>query len=235
MTDFSICVPTRNRPNSIKRLVKSIIDTTANLDRIEILFRIDEDDVLSPEAIDSLSNQVTIKTFVGPKKCLSDLWDDMWPHVSSPRLHMMGDDVIYRTYGWDNAILAIMPNPTEYPLFVYGNDLNQGKNIATLPIVSAKWAEILGYFVPLGYSKDYCDTHLHEIAQKVEEKGFHVMTYLNNIIFEHLHPTINKAPVDSTYSDRWAMPCGSIAFGAKAGEREIGVEQIISFLKNVAK
>lgn len=220
MKEFSIITPTRDRPNQIERLVRSIEKTTNNHDNIEIVFRIDFDDKKSLKSVQSLNSSIHINYFVGERAPLSDLWEDCKDISDGLRLMMCADDVIFRTKEWDNIIISKTPDPDKKPYFIWGNDMHHKHRLATLPIVSKKWVELCGYFVPRGYGRDWCDTHLHDIAKKLKSNGMNVMQYFDNVVFEHLHPLFGKAPYDETYVYRLQLHGDDILFQERSKERE---------------
>lgn len=213
---FSICVPTRGRINNVNRLTKSIYDKATKPNTIEIIYRVDDDDRASQEAIPKLIAEnvrrkfAPIKMVIGKRtKYLSDLWEDCYPLTSGQRIMMCADDVIFRTQSWDDKIFLKTPDAHQKLYFIWGNDLNQCRGLATLPMMSRPWVENVGYFVPRGYACDWCDTHLHDIANKLANCGTNVRCYFRDVIFEHMHPTIGKAKWDPTYHHRRSMGSSS--------------------------
>lgn len=228
---FSICVPTRCRPNNIKRLAQSIYSTASVPNGIEIIYRVDSDDKESQDVISASTHHY--KMIVGDRlKHLSDLWDECYPHATSNRIMMCADDVIFRTGKWDNTIVDKTPNAKEKLYFIYGNDLNQCRGLATLPILSRAWIENVGYFVPKGYTCDWCDTHLHDMANKLAGYGADVRVYFKDVIFEHMHPTIAKAQWDDTYHHRRSQGSSSGKYGALDGDRRKIMKKLMSMIES---
>ncbi len=145
---------------------------------------------------------------------------------------MCADDVVFRTRGWDDKVSAVMTNPKSTLHFVWGNDLNQGENIATLPFMSRCLIESMGYFVPRGYIHDYCDTHLHHIAQHLKHLGINIMKYLNNVVFEHMHPTVNKAKWDKTYKYRQNLGPADNHYSSLSGHRKQMAKKLYDLIDN---
>lgn len=231
---FSICVPTRGRPKSIKRLIESIELTSKEPDKIQVIFRIDEDDKESREIIESIESKLASIDIITGKRCdLSDMWEDCYPTANANRIMMCADDVVFRTKGWDTKIRGKTPNAKGVPYFVWGNDKIQGSLLATLPIVSRKWVELVGYFVPRGYARDWCDTHIYDIAKRAQKHGAgKVMIYFNDIVFEHLHPSVGKSKYDSTYSYRLKQKCPKNKYNNRAVNREKIAKKIAVWVKN---
>lgn len=229
MYNFTICVPTRERPKSINRLIKCIRDTAKYPDKIQIIFRIDKDDKVSKATIDAIKSPFKIDCIIGDRGNLSDMWEDCWETAKADLIMMCADDVIFRTKNWDDTILQKAVNPKDTPYFIWGNDKIQGAGLATLPIMSRKWVELVGYFVPRGYAVDYCDTHLDQIARLAKKGGVDVMTYFNDIVFEHMHPNNGKAPNDKVYQWRRNKQLPVSQFKTRLEERQKAAQRIINW------
>jgi len=206
--EISIALPTRERPNNITRLIKSIEETAKYPKEIQVILRIDEGD--EPTKNNVLKNQ---KRFSGrfdylekpQNELLSDMWQECFPLTKGPRLMMCADDVVFRTPEWDKIIIEAMPDPKNIFRFVWCNDGIQGYNMPTLPFMSIAWVKHIGYFVPRGYYCDYCDMHLLRIVDLLKKRGHKVGRYLKNVFIEHMHPQVNKAKWDQNYKRRRKM------------------------------
>lgn len=232
---FSICVPTRGRPENVKRLIDSIYSTASKPSTVEIIFRTDNDDKGARRTKSAITenikklkeeNRVHIKMAVGERlQYLSDLWEDCYSHAISDRIMMCADDVIFRTQGWDNTIANGTPNADKNIYFIWGNDLNQRRGLATLPMMSRLWIETVGYFVPKGYACDWCDTHIHDIANRLANLGSDIRCYFGDVVFEHMHPSVGKAKWDDTYGFRRSKVEQS-QYYKRTGERQTIAQKI---------
>ena len=207
----------------IHRLLQSIRSTAKNPNGIEIILRIDSDD-LKTIAFTKRYDKHPLKIKIKDRsKFISDLWEDAYKLTSADRIMVCADDVIFRTDNWDEIIAKASPKPDKNVYFMYGNDLLQGKGLATLPILSRSWVKLAGYFMPRGYKVDWCDTHLHDIARRLAKiEGIdpkaHIK-YFSEIIFEHMHPNLGKAPWDKTYAFRRKMGTEQAQYDKRANER----------------
>jgi glycosyltransferase involved in cell wall biosynthesis len=214
--NFSICVPTRGRPGNVERLTNSIMNTASKPDEVEMIFRIDDDDELT--IAEKLSEHCVI-IIEKQSEMLSDLWEECYPHTTSDRIMMCADDVVFKTKGWDNTIVIKTPKAGEHLYFIWGNDLNQRRGLATLPMMSRLWIDSVGYFVPRGYRCDWCDTHIHDLANKLAGLGVDVRCYFKDVVFEHMHPSVGKAKWDDTYTYRRKMKSEASQFTNRNQER----------------
>ena len=112
------------------------------------------------------------------------VWDDdvIIGHV--------GDDHRFRTPGWDKAITAALAQPG----FAYGNDLHQGPSLPTAVFVSAVIPRTLGWF-----ALPVCAHMRIDRAWKRMGEELGRITYLPDVVIEHLHPDAGKAPDDPGY------------------------------------
>jgi len=192
---ISILIPTRKRPENLKRVVESIRTTAPNKEsrRVEICCYIDSDDYSTMERASSLG----IHFKVGPRIIMSEMWNELITTASGQILMLCSDDVVFRTPGWDVMVEKEFAECPDKILMAYGDDLcGNGKEFATLPFVSRKWVETVGYFTPPGFSGDYADTWLNDVAKMIgRSKPLPFVT-------EHMHVVWGKAPMDATYQEK---------------------------------
>jgi len=104
----------------------------------------------------------------------------------------MGDDHRFRTpfeKGIEQANSVV----------VYGNDLLQRQNLPTQVWVKADFLKAIGYFCPPNFKHLYLDNTWLEWGRRLG------ITYLENVIVEHLHPASGKVANDENY-DRVNSP-----------------------------
>lgn len=188
---ISLLVPTRDRPENIKRLYKSLQDTTADMDNIELLIYTDDDD----KSYDDLG--LPIRHFKGPSQVLSNCWNALVPHAKGDILMHCGDDLIFRTMAWDEKVRAEFKKYPDHIVFVYGNDgSGHDGTFGTHGFIHKRWVETVGYFVPPYFSSDYNDTWLNDVAEMIDRHN-HI-----DILTEHMHYIFGKGPFDKTHQER---------------------------------
>jgi hypothetical protein len=105
----------------------------------------------------------------------------------------MGDDHRPRTVGWDQRFCECLSGGTG---IVYGNDLLQSEAMATAVAMTSNIVTALGYMAP---------TEMKHLCVDVVWKDWGVaidrLTYLPDVVLEHLHPANGKAPMDAGYVD----------------------------------
>lgn len=187
---ISILLPSRNRPENIERLWNSVKDTVDNLDDIELVIAVDEDD---PQ----LEAYKKWNPIIMPRTVLSIYWNKCYEAAQGPIFMHCGDDIIFRTQGWDTAVKQAFAQYPDNVVFVHGDDGGgNGQNFGTHGFIHRDWAEKVGYFVPPHYASDYNDTHLNEVANEIGRRHY------VDILTEHMHPAFGKGPLDITHQER---------------------------------
>lgn len=191
---ISVLCPTRQRPDSVKRLLDSIAMTAATT-KVEVVFRTDDDSPLDM----NLAQSSRITEVRGPRITLSQMWNEAYAASRGEIVMQCGDDIVFRTHGWDERVRQEFAAVPDHIALVYGNDLLQGANLATHGFVHHTWVDTLGYFTPPYFSCDYGDAWLHDIAARVGR-----LRYMPDVVTEHMHPNVGKAAWDQNHLDRVA-------------------------------
>lgn len=213
---ISILLPSRQRPENVRRMVKSALKTAKNPDDIEIIVRLDEDDPTAKELMNNPPKNAQL--FTGPRVVLSEMWNECYERSNGDILMHAGDDIVFRTDGWDVAVIQTFEQYPDHIVFVFGNDDSpHNGNFGTHGFIHRKWAETVGYFVPPYFSSDFNDTWLNDVAKAIGRHQ-HIQ-----ILTEHMHPDFGKGELDQTHKDRIVRHkrdnVASI-YESKAGERE---------------
>ena len=200
MSRIAILLPTRNRPEVLKRFWKSIVDTSDEISLISLYLYIDDDDTVSvPVAKELQSKFDNIFYYVEPRIVHSDMSNALFHKTQGEDIIFLGgDDLIMKTKGWDTLVKNKFDTIEDKIDILYGKDGGESQHpveFATHPIVHRKWGEILGYVNPPYFSCDYADTWSNDLADAVGRK------FMLPIFHEHMHFTMGKAPFDSTYQE----------------------------------
>ncbi len=103
----------------------------------------------------------------------------------------VGDDHVFRTRGWD-AIFADALDAQ--PGVIYGNDLNVRQLVPTAAFMSSIIPRTLGWMALPTTEHLYIDTTWKIIGEQLG-----ALTYRDDIVIEHMHPTVGKAEWDESY------------------------------------
>lgn len=189
---ISVLLPSRGRPHNVQRLYNSLKSTT--IGKWEMVVRLDTDD----PSRDEYPNHPEIMYVLGVRITLSQYWNECAEKASGDILMQCGDDIIFRTPGWDIPVKNEFEKYPDRIVLVFGDDgdPNKGKNFGTHPFVHRNWVNTLGYFVPPYFSSDFTDTWLNDLADRIGRK------VQVPILTEHMHPAFKKAELDQTYNER---------------------------------
>lgn len=217
---ISLICPTRHRPESLRRLWVSAMETADEPSSVEIVAVVDTDDrsydgLLLPR----LRYERVLRT---PFR--SNYWNLGLAKSSGPIYGLMGDDIAFRTQGWDTRIEFAFP--ADGIALVHGRDGNF-RDFGTHPFVREEWVNALGGFTPPYFAGDYADTWLHEVA---EMAGRRVAV---DILTEHLHPSFGKAAWDEVHAERLAAieaQNPKALFDSLLPEREAEAARLLAWL-----
>ncbi len=187
---FSFVLPTRSRPDSLRRLFDSFKATTTNLQSIEVVLVVAEDD---QESLGFTYEDVPIKRLiVKPGLNMGALNMAAYHESSGQYIMILNDDVTIKTRGWDEKILSYFKSFPDGILLVHVNDLIFKEKLCTFPFVSRVFCNIAGGICPSGYYRHRIDDHIYNIFNLLGVLGRKRILYLPNVIFEHHHYAISK-------------------------------------------
>lgn len=194
---ISICCPTRNRPEQVRRMLNSINATVAGA--VEVVFYTDEDDSQSAFFGAEYGN-VTIKHIIGARQTLSNCWNECAKSASATGdiLMFAGDDITFNTKGWDKMVINTFESHPDKFIFVHGDDGHWGSKFGTHGFLHRKWVDTVGYLLPPYFVSDFGDTWINDMANML---GRGRRVYLN-FVTEHHHPAWGKAEIDQTHKER---------------------------------
>jgi hypothetical protein len=196
--DLLVIIPTRGRPLAIPEIMQAWDDTGATAD---VLFCVDKDD---PEL---LAYKAHAKTYADDARFRMVVWarkrlcgtlnQAALKNADSYRfLAFMGDDHRPRPADrpWDERFRECLSGGG--PGLVYGNDLLQGEEMATAVAMTSDIVTTLGYFAPPVL------THLClDLVWLDWGRGLNRITYLPDVVIEHMHPAAQKAAMDAGYEE----------------------------------
>ena len=179
---FSFLTPTRKRPDLVARLFQSIVDTTAHLDRLEVILAVDGDDGASLAIEDDRLN--VKKVILNERVTMGRLNNACFEAASGRYVMIMNDDVILRTKGWDDVVAEVYRNWSDDIGLVHVNDLLFEEKLCTFPILSRKACLAVG-LCPEEYRRYKIDDHIYDIYNMLAHVGHRRIVYLPDVVFEH--------------------------------------------------
>lgn len=181
-------VPSRGRPDRAKAMSETYFSTMRLLDT-GLLFLVDPDDPALPDYKRNV-NHFVLPERLGYTASLNYMARAVWDERTI--LGAFGDDVLFRTDGWDTAIADALQTPG----IAYGNDLVHAAGHPTAIFMSSSIARALGWLALPASWHLWVDDAWKRLGQ---ETG--TLRYLPDLIFEHMHPAVGKAEMDLTYEE----------------------------------
>lgn len=192
---LTVLVPTRGRPGNLAELWTAFTETCTG--ETTLLACLDDDD---PELNAYLEITADIHgrfaISQGPRLRLGGTLNHVAPGEATraPYLAFMGDDHRPRTVGWDTAYMTELARLGTG--LVYGNDLIQGGSLPTQVAMTSDIVLATGHMVPLGATHLFLDNAWLALGRALD-----AITYLPDVVVEHLHPIAGKAEWDPGYAE----------------------------------
>lgn len=196
---ISLLLPTRGRPALVARLFESIRARSRHLDRVQVVLRIDDDDVDS-HALDDKALWVT--RIIAPRASMGAYNSDCLAKAEGDIVILINDDMVIRTRGWDDMVRELDSRFPDKIYLGYGNDLFKGSNLCAFPILSRRCCDTLADPFPSAYQGAFIDYHLLDIFKRLQKAGHDRICYLEDLVFEHMHFRSGKGALDATYTAR---------------------------------
>ncbi len=183
--DVLVIVPTRGRPDSSVEFHKEFLAKSMISD---LMFAIDDDDADSYPIIEGVLYEINPRMGMnGTLNYVATKYADKYKYIA-----FMGDDHRIRTFGWD----IVMTEKIGSLGVAYGNDLIQGQALPTAVIMSSKIIKAIGYMAPPKQKHMYLDNFWLDLGTRLN-----AIHYLEDVIIEHLHFSVGKSDMDSSYQE----------------------------------
>lgn len=194
----AVVVPSRGRPDNVKRLAEAFKKTEANSDLWVVIDDNDWDRKTYEKNAEEydygyLVIENNASGMCAPlNKAVEILMDDtQYDHYNY--FAFMGDDHCPKTLYWDYILTLAIPHPRNG--ISYGNDLFQGGNLPTACFMNREIVERLGGMVPPKFKHLYVDNFWHKLGTDIGG-----LYYKPDVIIEHLHPVAQKSKMDVNYA-----------------------------------
>lgn len=191
MKELAVIVPTRGRPENIVDLDVALLETTDPAD-LRLYLAVDADDT-EIHAYRAVAEAIDATVLVGESSGgMTAALNRVAVRVAAfhPAVAFLGDDHRPRTPGWARRFLEAL----DPPAFVYGNDLLMGERIPTAVAMTSDVIRALGYMAPPTLAHLNVDVAWLEWGRRLGR-----ITYLDDVVIEHVHPAAGKAPLDAGY------------------------------------
>lgn len=197
-----VLVPSRGRPERAKGMAGSVLATATGPVRVVLI--VDADDPRHAE-YEALAGPVagegpfviTLPEQVGYTRSLNAAAQTVLGDPDVSIVGAFGDDVVFRTPGWDDEVRAALATPG----IAYGDDLIHGRNHPSAVFMSREIIEALGWLALPATSHQWADDGWKRLGQATG-----VLRYMDGVVFEHEHPGVGKAEWDATYDGVFQVP-----------------------------
>lgn len=212
-----IIMPTRGRPESVKRFARCYVETQAS----EPLTMVIDHDDKSYDKLE-LPPQFTVKV-MPPHGGIGDCFNAMLEeHPDEVVYGVVADDVVPQTPHWDQLLkTACLPFGLSW-----GNDGVQGEKLCTHPFIAGDLARAIGWIAYPKTKHWFVDNVWKDIAIGVGHAA-----YLPDVHTPHFHVMNGKAELDETYMNQ---PSRERDFQAYAEFKKLHYEPLIARLKQMA-
>lgn len=185
---LSLIVPTRGRPDQLRRFLDSLAATATNPDRIQLILVVDEDDP------DTLAFRHSVMPFellgVPPGRTMGILNRTGYAAAKGELLMLLNDDVIVRTPSWDRRVVEAAASFPDGIVLIHVNDLTFKNRLCIFPIVTRTFCEMAGGICPADYVRYRIDDHIFNIFRILSCLGEKRIVYLPDLVFEHTNVTV---------------------------------------------
>ena len=201
MVKLSLLLPTRGRPGFVCEFLQSVISTAFDPQFVEVVVTIDQDDVES-QAITCPPPLHMVKIVGSPGRPMGLMNQQCYQASSGCYVMLVNDDAVCRTNGWDALIYKTFSRFSDDIALVYGNDMDQGSHVPTFPILSRAACKAMGAICPVSYLNLHIESHIFDVFKQLRWLRHDRIVYLPDLVFEHLHHTLNKSVADQTSKKR---------------------------------
>lgn len=210
---ISVLTPSRGRPEMLARMIDSARGC-------EHLIYLDDDDPSDYEFPPRPGHKSTVWITKGPRKKLGVVFNELAEKATGDYLMLCNDDVIFRSSNWKERLQETI-GPEEIAIAGFDDGINGEKHFS-FPIVTRAWYEELGYFTSVIFNYGFIDTWIFDIAKRAD-----CAHYIDDVLVEHLHPTVGKREPDKTFKERnWSGD--RQRFSASAKQRQRDAQRLIN-------
>lgn len=190
---IAILTPSRSRPRQFAEMVEATLSSAEG--DVWIYCGVDHDDPALGRYQALAGDRVTVlggwrQQLAGWTNRLATMALAGAPTI----LASFGDDHRPRTQGWDTRVTEAMAD-LESGL-VYTRDGLQDERLPTAPFWSADIIRELGWFYPPVLKHMFADDYWLRLGRDLGR-----VTYLDDVLIEHLHPSAGKGEMDAVYRE----------------------------------
>jgi predicted O-methyltransferase YrrM len=203
MRELAVLVPTRGRPENIRKVIGAW-DFTNAWDVADLILIADADDpqiqgyrdlfeeTRNPDTDEPLFSLSVVGEWVPMVHKLNRIARAVSISGKYFAVGFAGDDHLPQTIGWAKRYLAALHELGTG--MVYGDDGYQGSNLSTEWAITSDVVRALDRMVPADVEHMYCDNAMMDLFG-----GARAIRHLPEVRIEHMHPYAGKAETDEQY------------------------------------
>ena len=228
-------MPARERINLNLTLISSIITTVDDINNVTLYIGIDDDDPTRDIQI-KIAKAIPFIKFIpihneGKFLGLGRMWNILARSCSEDIFGYIGNDMIFRTPGWDTKIINKFKNecPKDNIMLYHCDDGYRHGDLCVNAFVHRQYMNVVGYFIREEFLINWSDRWLHQMFG-----AFNRIEYIPDILIEHNHWVFGKRKIDNTGKRMGEADQGGISdrlWVALAPERKKELELLSTYLK----
>ncbi len=225
---ISLLLPTRKRVERANAFLKSVVDTAACLEKIEVVAAVDDDDQES-QALVSPHAKLLLRKAIGPRARMGELNTRCLREAKGDIIMLVNDDILIRSKDWDTHLRDADQLFSDGIYLFHVKDGFKNEKFPIFPILSKRFCDLIQDPYPAEFGGDGNDTHLYDIFLRLQDLGHERIIYLPDVFFEHMHYKLGKAENDAVYQSRCHLD-GNKTFYNLWRYRESQVARIAAFI-----
>jgi len=229
MAKISLLLPTRERLAKAQAFLQSVVDTADDLSQVEVIATLDDNDTPSHQ-LSSPHPALTLHKVIGPQTTMGALNTRCLKKASGEILMLVNDDILIRTKGWDTHFMQAAKKFPDGICMMHTRDGYKDASFPLFPILTKRACDLIQDPYPSEYCGDCIDSHLFDIFLRLKDLGEDRIVYIPEALFEHMHFSVGKAPVDALYQAR-SRTRGNQTFYALWKQREQTAQSLLATIR----
>ncbi|WP_420422363.1 glycosyltransferase family 2 protein [Simkania sp.] len=218
MAKISLLLPTRERLAKAQAFLQTVVATADDVSQIEVIVTLDDDDTPS-HTLTSPHEALSLRKVIGPQTTMGALNTRCLKKATGEILMLVNDDILIRTKGWDTYLIEAVKKFPDGICMMHTRDGYKDASFPLFPILTQKAVQLIQDPYPSEYCGDCIDSHLFDIFLRLKDLGEDRIVFIPEVLFEHMHFSVGKAPVDALYQRR-SRTAGNQTFYSYWKQRE---------------
>jgi len=221
---FSLLLPTRKRPQQLRKLIESILLTTHNIKDIEIHLAIDDDDIQIQDTAVVLKDQYKLCNLLihmRPRgnSIVTHYYNWLALHFCQGKyLMVLNDDTLFRSQDWDknvyNRLEEYLKDKPDGLVLGISEDLDSDREVHNdylvcgFPVISKESVETLGFLLDPSFMMATSDDDICKLYATIDR----VVDLRDILVIQHHPPEFKDLDVkyawfqETTYSEIMEIP-----------------------------